>query len=46
MMWVRDRDRIALHLFANEQQWAAGLGVFSPEDAYLTSEKLQAHREA
>jgi hypothetical protein len=42
----RDRDRIALHLFANEQQWAKGLGVFTPDEALLTAAGLKAHREA
>ena len=41
----RDRDRIALHLFANEQQWARGLGVFTPDEALLTAEGLKAHRD-
>ena len=42
----RDRDQIALHLFANEQQWAAGLGVLTPDEALLTAAGLKAHRDA
>jgi len=42
----RDRDRIVLHLFANEQDWAKGLGVVTPDDAMLTAEGMKAHRDA
>ena len=42
----RDRDQIARHLFANEQQWAQGLGVLTPDDALLTGAGLKAHRDA
>jgi hypothetical protein len=42
----RDRDQIALHLFANEQHWATKLGVFTPDEALLTAEGLKAHRAA
>lgn len=42
----RDRDRIVHHVFANEQDWAKGLGVHTPDDAMLTGEGLKAHREA
>ncbi len=42
----RDRDRIVLHIFANEQDWAKGLGVLTPDDALLTDEGLKAHRDA
>jgi hypothetical protein len=42
----RDRDRIVLHLFANEQDWAKGLGVLTPDDAMLTDEGMNAHRDA
>lgn len=42
----RDRDRIVLHIFANEQDWAKGLGVHIPDDALLTDEGLKAHRDA
>src|SRR5678815_5496080 len=34
----RDRDRIVRHIFANEQDWAKGLGVHTPDDAILTGE--------
>ncbi len=42
----RDRDRIVRHIFANEQDWAKKLGVLTPDDAMLTDEGLQAHRDA
>ena len=42
----RDRDRIVLHLFANEQDWAKGLGVLTPDDAMLTDAGMKAHRAA
>jgi hypothetical protein len=42
----RDRDRIVRHVFANEQDWAKGLGVLTPDDAMLTGEELKAHRTA
>lgn len=42
----RDRDRIVQHIFANEQDWARGLGVQTPDDAMLTDEGLKAHRDA
>ena len=42
----RDRDRIVRHVFANEQDWAKGLGVLTPDDAILTGEGLKAHRAA
>jgi hypothetical protein len=42
----RDRDRIVRHVFANEQDWAKGLGVHTPDGAMLTDEGLQAHRDA
>ena len=42
----RDRDRIVLHIFANEREWAKGLGVLTPEDALLTAEGMQTHRDA
>ena len=42
----RDRDRIVNHIFANEQDWAKGLGVHTPDEAMLTDEGLQAHRDA
>lgn len=42
----RDRDHIARHTLINEQDWAKGLGVQTPEDAILTDEGLNAHRDA
>jgi len=42
----RDRDRIVHHIFANEQDWAKGLGVHTPDDAMLTGKGLKAHRAA
>ena len=42
----RDRDRIVGHIFANEQDWAKGLGVLTPDDAMLTGEGMNAHRDA
>ena len=42
----RDRDRIVRHIFANEQDWAKGLGVLTPDDAMLTGKGLKAHRAA
>ncbi len=42
----RDRERIVSHIFANEQDWAKGLGVHTPDDAILTSEGLKVHRDA
>jgi len=42
----RDRDHIVRHIFANEQDWAKGLGVHTPDGAMLTGEGLKAHRDA
>ena len=42
----RDRDRIVRHIFANEQDWAKGLGVHTTDDAMLTGKGLKAHRAA
>jgi hypothetical protein len=42
----RDRERIVRHVFANEQDWAKGLGVHTPDDAMLTDEGLKTHRDA
>jgi hypothetical protein len=42
----RDRDRIVGHIFANEQDWAKGLGVHTPDDAMLTGDGLKVHRDA
>jgi len=42
----RDRDRIVRHIFANEQDWAKGLGVLTDDDAMHTDEGLKVFREA
>ena len=42
----RDRDRIVRHVIANEQDWAKGLGVVTPDEVIFTDEGLQAHRDA
>ena len=42
----RDRDGIVRHLCANEQSWAKGGGVHTPDDAMLTGEGVNAHRDA
>ncbi len=42
----RDRDRIVRHTFGTERDWAAGIGVHTSEDAMLTDEGLQTHRDA
>jgi hypothetical protein len=42
----RDRDHIVRHTFGAEQDWAAKLGVLTPQGAMLTDEGLQAHRDA
>lgn len=42
----RDRDHIVRHVFANEQDWAKGLGMHTPDGAMLTDEGLKAHRDA
>jgi len=42
----RDRDHIVRHIFANEQDWAKGLGVQTPDGAMLTDEGLKTHRDA
>ena len=42
----RDRDRIVGHTLGTEQDWAAKLGVRTPEGARLTDEGLSAHRDA
>ena len=41
-----DRDRIVRHVFANEQDWAKGLGVHTPDGAIMTADGLKAHRAA
>jgi hypothetical protein len=42
----RDRDQIVRLTLAAEQDWAKKLGVLTPQDALLTSEGLNAHRDA
>jgi hypothetical protein len=42
----RDRDQIVRHTFAAELDWAKKLGVRTPLDEMLTSEGLNAHRDA
>jgi len=42
----RDRDHIVRHTVAAEQDWAKKLGVLTPQDAMLTDEGLNAHRDA
>jgi hypothetical protein len=42
----RDRDHIVRHTLATEQDWAKKLGVRMPQDAMLTDEGLNAHRDA
>jgi hypothetical protein len=42
----RDRDQIVRHIFANERDWAKGLGVHTPDHAWLTDEGLKTHRDA
>jgi hypothetical protein len=42
----RDRDRIVRHTFGTEQDWAAKVGVLTPQGAMLTDEGLKAHRAA
>jgi hypothetical protein len=42
----RDRDRTVRHTFAAELDWAKKLEVRTPLDAMLTSEGLNAHRDA
>ena len=42
----RDRDHIVRHTVATEQDWAKKLGVLTPQDAMLTDEGLNAHRDA
>jgi hypothetical protein len=42
----RDRDRIVHHVLANEQDWAKGLGVRTPDDALPTGAGLKAFRDA
>ncbi|MDQ6693293.1 MAG: hypothetical protein M3014_02595 [Chloroflexota bacterium] len=42
----QDRDRIVRHVIFTEQDWAKKLGVPTSEDAMLTDEGLNAHRDA
>ncbi len=42
----RDRGRIVRHTLGSEQDWAAKLGLRTPQDGLLTGEGLQAHRDA
>ncbi len=42
----RDRDRIVRHVIATERDWTKKLGVITPQDALLTGEGLNAHRDA
>jgi len=42
----RDRDQIVRHTFGNEQDWAAGIGVLTPQDAMLTNDGLKAQRDS
>ncbi len=42
----RDRDQIVRHVFANEQDWVKKLGVIAPDEAMLSDEGVNAHRDA
>ncbi len=42
----RDRDRIVRHTIFTEQDWAKKLGVLTAQEAMLTDEGLDAHRDA
>ncbi len=42
----RDRDHIVRHILVNEQDWAKGIGVLTPDDALLSDEGLATHRNA
>jgi hypothetical protein len=42
----RDRDHIVQHTLGTEQNWAAKLGLRTPDGAKLTDEGLRAHRDA
>jgi hypothetical protein len=42
----RDRDHIVRHTFGAERDWAAKLGMRTPQDAMLADEGLHAHRDA
>lgn len=40
----RDRDQIIGHAFRTEQDWAEKVGVFTPDDAWMTDAGIKAHR--
>jgi hypothetical protein len=42
----RDRDHIVRHTFGAERDWEKKLGMRTPQEAMLTDEGLNAHREA
>lgn len=42
----RDRDHIVRHTFAAQLDWATKLDVLTPQEALLTDEGLNAHRDA
>ena len=42
----RDRDRIVRHTLGTEQDWAAKLGLRTPDGANLTDEGLRTYRDA
>jgi len=42
----RDRDHIVQHTLGTEQDWAAKLGLRTPDGVKLTDEGLRAHRDA
>ncbi len=42
----RERDHIVRHTIGVEQEWAEKVGVFTPQDAPLSDEGLQAYRNA
>jgi hypothetical protein len=42
----RDRDQIVRHIFVNEQDWAKMIGAITPDEAMLTDEGMNAHRQA
>jgi hypothetical protein len=41
----RDREQIVRHIVANEQDWVKKLGVITPDEAMLTDEGINAHRQ-
>lgn len=42
----KDRDRIVLHTFAAQLDWASGIQVMTPLEDMLTDDGLKAHRDA